>query len=112
MGPYRDSISLKKSPFFGPYTGSEAQLDLATVRYHALGAYAKSVYLVIDNIYQSTHQSLRVRSTSTWHERDIELDLIVVLEISILMLRVKSTRSRPDNGNDIVHILSTKGPAL
>ena len=46
MGPYRDSISLKKSPFFGPYTGSEAQLDLATVRYHALGAYAKSVYLV------------------------------------------------------------------
>ena len=48
MGPYRDSISLKKSPFFGPYTGSEAQLDLATVRYHALGAYAKSVYLVSD----------------------------------------------------------------
>ena len=67
---------------------------------------------ITDNIYQSTHQSLRVRSTSTWHERDIELDLIVVLEISILMLRVKSTRSRPDNGNDIVHILSTKGPAL
>ena len=26
----------------------EAQLDLATVRYHALGAYAKSVYLVGD----------------------------------------------------------------
>ena len=46
MGPYRDSISLKKSPLLGPYTGSEAQLDLATVRYHALGAYAKSVYLV------------------------------------------------------------------
>ena len=47
MGPYQDSISLKKSPLLGPYTGSEAQLDLATVRYHALGAYAKSVYLVI-----------------------------------------------------------------
>ena len=47
MGPYRDSISLKKSPLLGLYTGSEAQLDLATVRYHALGAYAKSVYLVI-----------------------------------------------------------------
>ena len=47
MGPYRDSISLKKSPLLGPYTGSEAQLDLATVRYHALGAYAKSVYLVV-----------------------------------------------------------------
>ena len=46
MGPYRDSISLKKSPLLGLYTGSEAQLDLATVRYHALGAYAKSVYLV------------------------------------------------------------------
>ena len=46
MGPYLDSISLKKSPLLGPYTGSEAQLDLATVRYHALGAYAKSVYLV------------------------------------------------------------------
>jgi len=30
----------------GSHTGSEAQLDLATVRYHALGAYAKSVYLV------------------------------------------------------------------
>ena len=48
MGPYRDSISLKKSPLLGLYTGSEAQLDLATVRYHALGAYAKSVYLVSD----------------------------------------------------------------
>ena len=48
MGPYRDSISLKKSPLLGLYTGSEAQLDLATVRYHALGAYAKSVYLVGD----------------------------------------------------------------
>ena len=47
MGPYRDSISLKKSPLLGLYTGSEAQLDLATVRYHALGAYAKSVYLVL-----------------------------------------------------------------
>ena len=46
MGPYRDSISLKKSPLLGSHTGSEAQLDLATVRYHALGAYAKSVYLV------------------------------------------------------------------
>ena len=45
MGPYRDSISLKKSPLLGSHTGSEAQLDLATVRYHALGAYAKSVYL-------------------------------------------------------------------
>lgn len=30
MGPYRDSISLKKSPLLGLYTGSEAQLDLAT----------------------------------------------------------------------------------
>ena len=49
MGPYRDSISLKKSPLLGLYTGSEAQLDLATVRYHALGAYAKSVYLVISS---------------------------------------------------------------
>ena len=49
MGPYRDSISLKKSPLLGLYTGSEAQLDLATVRYHALGAYAKSVYLVYKN---------------------------------------------------------------
>ena len=49
MGPYRDSISLKKSPLLGLYTGSEAQLDLATVRYHALGAYAKSVYLVKDD---------------------------------------------------------------
>ena len=38
--------SLKKSPLLGLYTGSEAQLDLATVRYHALGAYAKNVYLV------------------------------------------------------------------
>ena len=47
MGPYRDSISLKKSPLLGSHTGSEAQLDLATVRYHALGAYAKSVYLVL-----------------------------------------------------------------
>ena len=46
MGPYRDSISLKKKPLLGLYTGSEAQLDLASVRYHALGAYAKSVYLV------------------------------------------------------------------
>ena len=51
MGPYRDSISLKKSPLLGSHTGSEAQLDLATVRYHALGAYAKSVYLV-----ESRHQ--------------------------------------------------------
>ena len=33
-------------PLLGLYTCSEAQLDLATVRYHALGAYAKSVYLV------------------------------------------------------------------
>ena len=49
MGPYRDSISLKKSPLLGLYTGSEAQLDLATVRYHALGAYAKSVYLVFSS---------------------------------------------------------------
>ena len=48
MGPYRDSISLKKSPLLGSHTGSEAQLDLATVRYHALGAYAKSVYLVCE----------------------------------------------------------------
>ena len=45
MGPYRDSIS-RKSPLLGPYTSSEAQLDFATVRYQALGAYAKSVYLV------------------------------------------------------------------
>ena len=52
MGPYRDSISLKKSPLLGLYTGSEAQLDLATVRYHALGAYAKSVYLVF--VYKKT----------------------------------------------------------
>ena len=50
MGPYRDSISLKKSPLLGLYTGSEAQLDLATVRYHALGAYAKSVYLVFEPV--------------------------------------------------------------
>ena len=50
MGPYRDSISLKKSPLLGLYTGSEAQLDLATVRYHALGAYAKSVYLVVKGL--------------------------------------------------------------
>ena len=54
MGPYRDSISLKKSPLLGLYTGSEAQLDLATVRYHALGAYAKSVYLV--NIDPGPHR--------------------------------------------------------
>ena len=53
MGPYRDSISLKKSPLLGLYTGSEAQLDLATVRYHALGAYAKSVYLVYIIFLQS-----------------------------------------------------------
>ena len=47
MGPYRDSISLKKSPLLGLYTGSEAQLDLATVRYHALGAFSASSYLVL-----------------------------------------------------------------
>ena len=35
----------------GLYTGSEAQLDLATVRYHALGAYAKSVYLVFRVVF-------------------------------------------------------------
>ena len=52
MGPYRDSISLKKSPLLGLYTGSEAQLDLATVRYHALGAYAKSVYLVFFRVLE------------------------------------------------------------
>lgn len=56
MGPYRDSISLKKSPLLGLYTGSEAQLDLATVRYHALGAYAKSVYLVIMMMRIATQQ--------------------------------------------------------
>ena len=54
MGPYRDSISLKKSPLLGLYTGSEAQLDLATVRYHALGAYAKSVYLVFEPVLTVT----------------------------------------------------------
>ena len=54
MGPYRDSISLKKSPLLGLYTGSEAQLDLATVRYHALGAYAKSVYLVYMYVWRTT----------------------------------------------------------
>ena len=59
MGPYRDSISLKKSPLLGLYTGSEAQLDLATVRYHALGAYAKSAYLVIFGIVQSS-DSIRI----------------------------------------------------
>ena len=57
MGPYRDSISLKKSPLLGLYTGSEAQLDLATVRYHALGAYAKSVYLVIFRLQTADHSS-------------------------------------------------------
>lgn len=54
MGPYRDSISLKKSPLLGLYTGSEAQLDLATVRYHALGAYAKSVYLIFHLVESQT----------------------------------------------------------
>ena len=54
MGPYRDSISLKKSPLLGSHTGSEAQLDLATVRYHALGAYAKSVYLVTLHVNEAT----------------------------------------------------------
>ena len=58
MGPYRDSISLKKSPLLGPYTGSEAQLDLATVRYHALGAYAKSVYLV-SHLQMAALQAIR-----------------------------------------------------
>ena len=57
MGPYRDSISLKKSPLLGLYTGSEAQLDLATVRYHALGAYAKSVYLV-NSCFLRKHSSI------------------------------------------------------
>ena len=36
----------EKVPYLVPIQGRRSQLDLATVRYHALGAYAKSVYLV------------------------------------------------------------------
>ena len=43
MGPYQDH---EKVPYLVPIQGRRSQLDLATVRYHALGAYAKSVYLV------------------------------------------------------------------
>ena len=67
MGPYRDSISLKKSPLLGLYTGSEAQLDLATVRYHALGAYAKSVYLVLRVLSPSwPYQALNLCKLVQW----------------------------------------------
>ena len=44
----------------GLYTGSEAQLDLATVRYHALGAYAKSVYLVLSSRYRTAKVHIKI----------------------------------------------------
>ena len=72
MGPYRDSISLKKSPLLGLYTGSEAQLDLATVRYHALGAYAKSVYLVFiwRDCIHPVYTNQLYRKVMKWHQLD------------------------------------------
>ena len=37
----------RKVPYWVPRKARRSQIDFATVRYHALGAYAKSVYLVL-----------------------------------------------------------------
>ena len=52
---YRDYIP-RKSPLLSPFPiqARRSKLDSATVRYHALGAYAKSVYLVEIFIGSST----------------------------------------------------------